>query len=128
MEKEYSKPNYMMMFMFFGAGCLFLFASFTALPFLVFSPAGFNMYFSLASFCFLTSVSFYHGPFNYLKKLFCDTSNLPISLLYVGSTSAALYFSVFGKIGYFYTLALIGLQALSVVFFIIQAWTSGDKA
>jgi len=128
LTEEYSKPNYMMMFMFFASGCLFLLASMTALPFLLFSPAGFNMYFSLASFCFLTSVSFYHGPCNYLKKLFFETANLPITLLYLGSTGAALYFSIFGKIGYFYTLGLIGLQALSVVFFIIQAWTSGDKA
>ena len=97
------------MCMFFAAGCLFLFASFTALPFLVISPAGFNMYFSLSSLCFLTSVSFYYGPCVYLKKLFCEWSNLPISVLYIGSTVAALYFSIFSKIGYFYTLGMIAL-------------------
>ena len=109
LEEEYSKPNYMMMFMFFAAGCLFLLASFTSLPFLLFSPAGFNMYFSLASACYLTSVSFYYGPFIYLKRLFCETKNLPISLLYLGSTFASLYCSLFHHIGYFYTLGLIGL-------------------
>ena len=36
--------------------------------------------------------------------------------------------SIFAKIGYLYTLGMIGVQALSVIFFIFQAWTSGDRA
>ena len=64
---DLTKPNYLWMAIFFGIGCLFLLAALTALPFILISPAGFNMYFSLASTCMLTSVSFYHGPINYLK-------------------------------------------------------------
>ena len=116
------------MTIFFGIGCLFLLTSLTSLPFIILAPAGFNLYFSMSSFSFLISVSFYYGPCIYLKKLFCDTSNLPISLLYVGSTCASLYFSMFGKIGYLYTLGMIAVQALSVCFFVLQAWTSGDNA
>ena len=67
--EEYSKPNYMMMALWFAAGCVFLLMSFTALPFLLLAPAGFNMYFSMASACFLISVSFYYGPCVYLGKL-----------------------------------------------------------
>ena len=123
--EEYSKPNYMMMALWFVAGCVFLLMSFTALPFLLLAPAGFNMYFSMASGCFLIAVSFYYGPCVYLGKL-CSRANLPISILYIGSTGASLYFSIFAKIGYLYTLGMIGVQALSVIFFIFQAWTSGD--
>ena len=118
-NEEYSKPNYLMMFVFFGTGCLFLLASLTSLPFIIISPAGFNLYFSMSSFCFLTSVSFYHGPCVYLKKLFCNKTNLPISVMYIGSTVASLYFSMFKHIGYLYTLGMIGVQALSVAFFIL---------
>ena len=98
-----------MMFVWFSLGCLFLFASLTCLPFVILSPSGFNMYFSLSSFCFITSVSFYHGPCVYLRKLFCDMSTLPISLLYIGSTIGSLYCSFFSKLGYLYTMGLIGL-------------------
>ena len=107
--EEYSKPNYVMMTVFFGIGCLFLLTSLTSLPFIILAPAGFNLYFSMSSFCFLTSVSFYYGPCVYLKKLFCDRSTLPISVLYIGSTLASLYFSMFGKIGYLYTLGMIAI-------------------
>ena len=118
-NEEYSKPNYMMMFAFFGLGCLFFMASLTALPFVILSPSGFSMYFSMSSFCFLTAVSFYHGPCNYIKKLVCNYTNLPISLLYLGSTIANLYFSLFKQIGYLYTMGMIAIQALSVAFFVL---------
>ena len=126
--EEYSKPNYVMMILFFGAGCLFLLASLTSLPFLLLSPSGFNMYFSMSSFCFLSSVGYYYGPCIYLKKLFGEKQNMFISFLYIGSTAAALYTSLFYRIGYLYTLGLIIVQALSVFFFVFQAWTSGDRA
>ena len=77
--------------------------------------------------CFLVSVSFYYGPCIYLSKIFSG-SNLLITILYLGSTGASLYFSLFAKIGYLYTLGMIAAQALSVVFFVFQAWTSGDRA
>ena len=127
-NEEYSKPNYTMMIAFFGLGCLFLMASLTALPFVIISPSGFSLYFSMSSFCFLTSVSFYHGPCNYLKKLICNSTNLPISIMYIGSTAANLYFSLFKQIGYLYTMGMIAIQALSVAFFVLQTWTGGDNA
>ena len=126
--EEYCKPNYTMMAMFFAAGCLFLLASLTSLPLVILSPASFNMYFTLSSACFLLSVSFYYGPCVYLKKLVCNKTNLPISLLYLSSTGASLYFTFFAKIGYLYTMGMIGVQGLSVFFFVFQAWTSGDRA
>ena len=126
--EEYSQPNYTMMFIFFAIGCLFMLAAVTALPFVVFAPAGFNMYMSLSSFCMIVAVSFYHGPCVYLKKLFCDRTMLPISLLYIGSTVGSLYCSLFASIGYFYTLGLIAVQCLAVSFFVLQAWTGGDNA
>ena len=105
--EEFSKPNYVMMILFFGAGCLFLLASFTSLPFLLLSPSGFNMYFSMSSLCFLCSVGYYYGPCVYLKKLFGERQNIFISFLYIGSTATALYTSLFYRIGYLYTLGLI---------------------
>ena len=63
---DLTKPNYVWMGIFFAIGCLFLLAAFTSLPFILISPAGFNMYFSLCSVCMLTSVSFYYGPMNYI--------------------------------------------------------------
>lgn len=118
-EDTYSKPNYFAMFMWFCIGALFLMASLTSLPFLIISPSGFNCYFSMASLSFLISVSYYHGPYVYFKLIFMDKSTIPLTLLYVASTLGSLYCSFFMKIGYFYTLGLIGLQAISVVFFVL---------
>ena len=70
--ETYSQPNYFMMLVWFAAGSMFMLASITALPFVMLAPSGFNMYFSLGNLCYLTSVSFYHGPCVYLKTLFCD--------------------------------------------------------
>jgi len=66
---DLSKPNYVWMGIFFACGCLFLLASLSALPFILISPASFNMYFSMASSCMLVSVSFYYGPSVYFKSL-----------------------------------------------------------
>ena len=127
-KEEYSKPNYYMMFVFFGLGALFLMASLSSLPFIIIAPSGFNMYFSLASFSFLVSVSFFHGPCVYLQKILFDRSTLPISLLYLVSTMGSLYCSFFTKLGYLYTLGMIAIQALSVSFFVLQTWTGGHNA
>ena len=114
------------MAIFFAAGCLFLLAAVTALPFIIISPAGFNMYFSLASSCLLTSVSFYYGPINYFKSLF-EKKNLWISLLYVGSTVASLI-SIFMGAKYIYAIALAVLQGFSVSFFVMRAFTGAESA
>ena len=89
--EEYSKPNYVMMILFFGAGCLFLLASLTSLPFLLLSPSGFNMYFSMSSLCFLCSVGYYYGPCIYLKKLFGERQNMFISFLFYSAFYEILY-------------------------------------
>ena len=117
-----------MMCTFIVVGVIFLFACFTSLPFLLISPAGFNLYFSLSSASFLIAVAFFYGPCNYLQRLFCNWSTLPITLLYIGSTLGALYCSIVIQVGYLYNLGLIGLQAFSIFFFIFQAWTSGERA
>ena len=111
---------------FFAIGCLFLLAAFTSLPFILISPAGFNMYFSMCSACMLTSVSFYYGPLNYLKTLF-EKKNIMISMLYLCSTIASLS-TIFIKVGYLYSIGLVGLQAVSVSFFVMQVFTGGDNA
>ena len=125
---EYSKPNYLMMCVWMGLGLVFLLASVTSLPFVILAPSGFCMYFSMSSFCFLISVAFYNGPSNYCHKLCCDVKTLPITLLYLGSTGASLYCSLFMSIGYVYTMSLIAVQTISVTFFVIQAWTGGQNA
>ena len=102
---DLTKPNYTMMAIFFAVGCLFLLAAVTALPFILISPAGFNMYFSLATTCLLVSVSFYYGPLNYLKTLF-EKKNLAISCLFLGSTLASLS-TIFVKSGYLWSIGLV---------------------
>ena len=67
---DLNKPNYLWMTIFFGISCLFGLAAFTALPFILFSPASFNMYFSLCTSNLLIAVSFYYGPITYFKSLF----------------------------------------------------------
>ena len=114
---DLGKPNYVWMAIAFGIGCLFLLAAITSLPFLLISPKGFNMYFSLASASFLISVSFYYGPLIYLKHLFAK-ENLLISLLYLGSTLCSIYTIIFGA-GYLWSIALVVIQTLSLGFFII---------
>ena len=110
----------------FALGCLFLLAAATSLPFILISPAGFNMYFSLASTFMLLSVSFYYGPINYLKILF-DRKNIMISMLYVGSTIASLM-TIFTKAGYLWSIGLVVLQTVSLSFFGLQFLTSGENA
>ena len=114
------------MAVFFAAGCFFLLAALTSLPFLLISPASFSMYFSLASSCLLTSVSFYYGPVNYLKTLF-EKQNRLVSVLYVGSTVASLY-AIFTGAGYLWSILLVLLQGTSVAFFIMSAFTGGESA
>ena len=123
---DLTKPNYLWMAIFFAAGSLFLLAAFTSLPFIIISPAGFNMYFSLSSTCMLTSVSFYYGPINYFKSLF-EKQNLVISLLYIGSTIASLV-SIFIGASYLWSIGLVILQGFSVSFFIMRAFTGADSA
>ena len=53
------------MTIFFGVSVLFGLAAFTALPFILFSPGAFNMYFSLCTSSLLIAVSFYYGPTTY---------------------------------------------------------------
>merc|ERR1712216_46773 len=105
---DLTKPNYVWMGISFAIGCLFGLAAFTSLPFILISPAGFNMYFSLCSACMLTSVSFYYGPVNYLKTLF-EKKNIMISALYICSTLASLS-TIFFKVGYLYSIGLVVLQ------------------
>ena len=123
---DLTKPNYLWMAIFFAVGCLFLLAAFTSLPFILISPAGFNMYFSLASTCMLVSISFYHGPCNYLKQLF-EKKNIMISMLYLCATLSSLA-SIFTGAGYLWSIGLVILQLVSISFFILQLFTSGDNA
>jgi hypothetical protein len=95
------------MAVFFGIGVFFLLAAFTSLPFILISPASFNMYFSMASSCMLTSVSFYYGPLNYVKTLF-NAENRMISGMYVLSTFASLY-AIFSGAGYLWSIGLVML-------------------
>ena len=123
---DLNKPNYTWMAIFFGVGCLFMLAAMTALPFILISPAGFNMYFSLSTMCMLISVSFYHGPMNYIKTLF-EKKNIMISMLFICSTLASLS-TIFTKAGYLWSIGLVILQAVSLSFFVLQLFTSGDNA
>ena len=123
---DLTQPNYLWMGISFAVGCLFLLAAFTSLPFILISPAGFNMYFSLASFSMLTSVSFYYGPINYLKTLF-DKKNIMISMLYVGSTIMSLV-AIFTGSSYLWAIGLVVLQTVSVSFFVLQLLQGGDNA
>ena len=109
---DLTKPNYLWMTIFFGIGCLFGLAAFTALPFVLFSPGAFNMYFSLCTSSMLIAVSFYYGPINYFKSLF-EKQNLPVTLLYIGSTLASLS-TIFLGSGYLWSIGLLVLQAISV--------------
>uniref|UniRef100_A0A7S3IE43 Vesicle transport protein n=1 Tax=Strombidium inclinatum TaxID=197538 RepID=A0A7S3IE43_9SPIT len=123
---DLTKPNYFWMGVSFVVGCLFLLAAFTALPFILISPASFNMYFSLSSAAFLTSVSFYYGPLNYLKKLF-SRENLMISLLYIGSTLSSIA-AIFMGASYLWAIGLVILQTVSLAFFVMQLFTGGENA
>ena len=123
---DLNQPNYLWMGISFAAGCLFLLAAFTSLPFILISPKGFNMYFSLASFSMLTSVSFYYGPLVYLKTLF-EKKNIMISMLYICSTFMSIL-SIFTGSGYLWAIGLVVLQALSVSFFVLQMMSGGDNA
>ena len=123
---DLARPNYLWMAIFFALGCLFLFASLTALPFIIISPGTFNMYFSLFSLFFILSISFYYGPMNYLKSLF-EAKNLIISVLYIGSTIASLS-TIFIKTGYLWSIGLVVIQAFSLCFFILQALCGGERA
>ena len=123
---DLTKPNYIWMGIFFAVGCLFLLAAFTSLPFILISPAGFNMYFSLFSTCMLISVSFYYGPLNYIKQLF-EKKNLMISCLYIFSTLASLM-TIFSKAGYLWSIGLVCLQSISIFFFAQQIFMGGDNA
>ena len=120
------QPNYVWMSIFFAAGCLFLLAAFTALPFILISPASFNMYFSLGSMSMLISVSFYYGPLNYAKSLF-ERKNIMISCLYIGATLASLSTIIF-KSGYLWSIGLVIIQFVSVGFFVLQVFSGGDNA
>ena len=124
--RDLAKPNYLWMAICFALGCLFLFASLTALPFIIISPGTFNMYFSLVSFFLILSISFYYGPLNYFKQLF-ETKNIIISLLYIGSTIASLS-TIFIKTGYLWSIGLVVVQAFSLSFFLLQAFYGGEKA
>ena len=93
------------MAIFFAIGSLFLLAAFTALPFIIIKPAGFNMYFSLASACMLISVSFYYGPKVYFKSLF-EKEKIIISTLYIVATLASLS-TIFTGAGYLWSIGLV---------------------
>ena len=102
---DLTKPNYIWMGIFFAIGCLFLLAAFTSLPFILISPAGFNMYFSLFSTSMLISVSFYYGPLNYMKQLF-EKKNIMISMLFILSTVLSLM-TIFTRAGYLWSIGLV---------------------
>ena len=102
---DLSKPNYLWMAITFAVGCLFLLAALTSLPFILISPAGFNLYFSLATTSLMLSVSFYHGPKNYIKTLF-EKKNIAISTLFILSTLASLS-TIFVKAGYLWSIGLV---------------------
>ena len=93
------------MSIFFAIGSLFLLAAFTALPFILISPAGFNMYFSLSSTCMMISVSFYYGPMVYFKSLF-EKEKIMISTLYIVATVASLS-TIFTGAGYLWSIGLV---------------------
>ena len=123
---DLSQPNYLWMAIFFALGCFFLMAAMTALPFFIISPSGFNTYFSLASSCLMISVSFFYGPWNYLKKLYAR-ENIIISVLYSASTVASLL-SMFTHTGYLYSIALAVTQVVALAFFILQVVSGGENA
>ena len=102
---DLTKPNYVWMAVFFGIGVFFLLAALTSLPFIFFAPASFNMYFSFASICLLTSVSFYYGPLNYVKTLF-TAENRIISGLYLFSTFMSMW-AIFSGAGYLWSIGLV---------------------
>ena len=115
-----------MMAIFFAIGALFLLAAFTSLPFILISPAGFNVRFSLASTCMLTSVSFYYGPFVYIKSLF-EREKIMISTLYIVATIASLS-TLFTGAGYLWSIGLVILQGISLSYFVMQIFKGGDNA
>ena len=114
------------MAIFFAIGSLFLLAAFTALPFILISPAGFNMYFSLSSTCMLISVSFYYGPMVYFKSLF-EKEKIMISTLYIVATLASLS-TIFIRAGYLWSIGLVIIQGLTLFYFGMQVLKGGDNA
>lgn len=123
---DLTKPNYLWMTIFFGVSCLFGLAAFTALPFILFSPASFNMYFSLCTSSLLVAVSFYYGPLTYFKSLF-ERQNLMITLLYIASNLACLS-TIFLGASYFTSIGLLVLQSIAVAFFILRVFAGGENA
>ena len=123
---DLTKPNYLWMTIFFAISCLFGLFAFTALPFILFSPASFNMYFSLCTMSLLITVSFYYGPIIYFKSLF-ERQNLVITLLYLASNLACISTIFFGA-SYFYSIGLLILQAVAVAFFILRVFAGGENA
>ena len=114
------------MTIFFGISALFGLAAFTALPFILFSPGAFNMYFSLCTSSMLLAVSFYYGPTTYFRSLF-ERQNLQITVLYIGSTLASLSTILWGA-SYLWSIGLLGLQAVAVAFFIFRVFAGGENA
>ena len=123
---DLTKPNYIWMAVFFAISCLFMLAAFTALPFILFSPGSFNLYFSLATFNMLVAVSFYYGPITYFKSLF-ERKNLAITVLYLCSILASLS-TIFHKRSYLVNLLMIGLQGVSFFFFVYRVFAGGENA
>jgi hypothetical protein len=84
------------------------------------------MYFSFASVCMLTSVSFYYGPLNYVKTLF-SAENRRISGLYICSTFASIW-AIFTGAGYLWSINLVILQGAAVAFMMLRVFTGAEAA
>ena len=81
--------------------------SFLFLPIIVVSPHKFAFLFSAGSLCALISMACYHGPGQYIKKLFTKEKAIFTSV-YLGSLLMTLFVSVFWG-SYIFTILACGV-------------------
>ena len=118
--------NYYMFTGFFILACLFFLLAFTVLPFILVSPAKFNLFFSLGSLFSQIALAFFHGPLSYVKMLL-SKQNLIISVIYVATLVLSLYASMFWGT-YLSSFVILLLQVVTLGYFLMQSFAGGDAA
>ena len=126
MDKMETGPDYKIAAGFLVFSVLFFFAAFTALPFILIAPRQFNLYFCFGSIFLQIALAFFYAPMVYVRKLFTEENRI-ISGVYIVSLIIDLYFISAGA-GYLMTILLVGLQACSLTYFVLQAVACGDRA
>ena len=126
LDKLETGPDYKIATAFLVFAALFFFASITALPFILIAPRQFNLYFCFGSIFLQIALAFFYAPAVYMRKLFSE-ENRAISGVYIVSLLIDLYFIMAGA-GYLLTILLVGLQACSLGWFVMQAVGGGERA